>query len=175
MKKLLILTALLVSPLLAVAGISINIGEPDYYGQLQIGNERPQLLFADPIIIHRGPGRYPPLYLRVPDYQARNWAAYCYRYNACGRPVYFVNDYWYRNTYAPRYRHHHHRDYHRDYDRRYDRHDNGHHYGHDKRHREERSNHRDHRPERSAPDNRGNHNQNRGNHDSRLNKFYDAR
>jgi hypothetical protein len=109
MKKLLISLALLTAPLLAVAGISINIGEPNYYGQIQIGNERPQLLYAQPVIVQPSRVQYPPLYLRVPPDQTspRKWRSYCGRYNACGRPVYFVNDNWYRNTYAPQYRHRH--------------------------------------------------------------------
>ena len=45
-----------------------------------------------------------PLYLRVPPGHARDWRRYCGRYDACGAPVYFVQDTWYRNVYAPRYR-----------------------------------------------------------------------
>lgn len=188
MKKILLSLALLASPLLAIAGISINIGEPDYYGQLQIGNERPPLLFAEPIIIEGRAGRYPPLYLRVPDFEARHWARFCYKYSACGRPVYFVNDNWYRNTYVPRYRHDHARP---DYGRRYDRHDNGNHYGHDKRgHRDNRGGYpaergvpadRGYPADRGVPADRGHPADrgvpagNRGQHDKRLDKFYDAR
>jgi hypothetical protein len=45
-----------------------------------------------------------PVYLRVPEGHRRHWSRHCNRYNACGRQVYFVQDGWYQNTYAPRYR-----------------------------------------------------------------------
>ena len=32
----------------------------------------------------------PPLYLHVPPGHAKKWSKHCGRYNACGRPVYFV-------------------------------------------------------------------------------------
>jgi hypothetical protein len=122
------LIALIASPLISSAqtrvGVSIGIGQPGYYGQLEIGNVAPPpLMYAQPMIIQPAPVGviYPPLYLRVPSGHYRNWRHYCGRYNACGRPVYFVQDNWYRNTYAPRYRNEHNghgRDEHRRDDRR---------------------------------------------------------
>ncbi|HEX6592681.1 MAG TPA: hypothetical protein VF050_11840, partial [Moraxellaceae bacterium] len=50
---------------------------------------------------------YEPVYLHVPPGQAKKWSNYCGRYNACGRPVYFVRDDWYNNTYVPAYRERH--------------------------------------------------------------------
>ena len=47
---------------------------------------------------------YQPVYLRVPPGHEKNWRKHCQRYNACGRPVYFVQDTWYTNVYAPQYR-----------------------------------------------------------------------
>jgi hypothetical protein len=35
---------------------------------------------------------------------AQNWRKHCRKYNACGRPVYFVQDNWYNDVYVPRYR-----------------------------------------------------------------------
>jgi hypothetical protein len=104
MKKFLISLALFAAPLLAVAGISITIGEPDYYGVINIGNMRPQLLYPEPIIIQRGSANYAPLYLRVPPGHAKHWSKHCAEYNACGRQVYFVSDSWYQNDFAPQYR-----------------------------------------------------------------------
>ena len=37
-----------------------------------------------------GPSRLEPVYLYVPAGQVRRWSRYCDRYDACGRPVYFV-------------------------------------------------------------------------------------
>jgi hypothetical protein len=45
-----------------------------------------------------------PVYLHVPPGHAKNWSKHCYRYDACGRPVYFVQDRWYNEVYVPRYR-----------------------------------------------------------------------
>ena len=79
------------------------IGDPGYYGQLDVRNMRPRLTSSQPTLVQH---RYPnlaPIYLRVPPGHARNWAKHCDEYNACTRPVYFVQDDWYRNEYAPRY------------------------------------------------------------------------
>jgi len=57
------------------------------------------------VVIYPVPGVvYEPLYLRVPPGHAKSWKRYCGRYDACGRPVYFVQDNWYRNQYIPAYR-----------------------------------------------------------------------
>jgi len=131
MKKLIVALALTIAaataaPASADVGISIRMGEPGFYGQLDIGDRyygRPRLIYSEPVVIERR-YRYPsPIYLVVPPGHARHWKSYCGRYNACGRPVYFVRDDWYRNVYAPRYREQHARDW-RD-DRRDDRHDRG--------------------------------------------------
>jgi len=88
----------------ADVGVSINIGDPHFYGRIDIGNfPRPVLMYPQPVVIQPGGGRE-PLYLRVPPGHAKNWRKHCARYNACGYPVYFVQDNWYRNVYAPRYR-----------------------------------------------------------------------
>jgi hypothetical protein len=91
----------------ADVGISVQIGEPGFYGQLDIGRfPAPQVVYSRPIVIERIPHGVTraPIYLRVPPGHQKNWRRYCGRYNACGQPVYFVRDTWYRNDYAPRYR-----------------------------------------------------------------------
>jgi hypothetical protein len=91
-------------------GISINIGEPGFYGRLDIGDfPQPQLIYTQPLIIERadGYGSRQPVYLRVPPGHERHWREHCHQYNACGQPVYFVRDNWYQQTYAPHYREHH--------------------------------------------------------------------
>jgi len=92
------------------AGVSISIGEPGFYGRLDIGGyPAPRLIHPDPVIVHRVKTWYPPIYLRVPPGHIKNWYRYCDRYGACGRPVYFIDDGWYNDVYAPRYRSHHYR------------------------------------------------------------------
>lgn len=86
------------------AGVSISIGEPGFYGRVDIGGfPAPRFIYPEPIIVHRINTWYPPIYLRVPPEHHRHWYKYCGRYNACGRPVYFIDDGWYRDVYMPRY------------------------------------------------------------------------
>lgn len=90
------------------AGVSISIGEPGFYGRLDIGGyPAPRLIYPDPVIVHRVKTWYPPIYLRVPPGHMKQWYRYCDRYGACGRPVYFIDDGWYNEVYVPRYRSHH--------------------------------------------------------------------
>jgi hypothetical protein len=86
-------------------GISVNVGDPNYYGSIDIGNyPPPQLVYPTPVIVQPAVGiAVGPLYLHVPIEHSRNWRRYCAIYHACGRPVYFVHDSWYRQVYAPRY------------------------------------------------------------------------
>ncbi len=106
----------------ANAGVSISVGEPGFYGRIDIGNfPAPRLVREQPIIVRPVKVWYPPIYLRVPPGHIKKWHRYCDRYNACGRPVYFIDDYWYRDVYVPRYRKiHHDRDtYHRSSPKKY--------------------------------------------------------
>jgi hypothetical protein len=104
-----LIAALLVSAAggaMAQVGVDIHIGAPSYYGNIDLGNYGPPpVLYRQPIIIERDT-RYvgQPMYLRVPPGHAKKWSKHCAAYNACGRPVYFVQDSWYNNTYAPNYR-----------------------------------------------------------------------
>jgi hypothetical protein len=93
----------------ANVGVSISVGEPGFYGRLDIGNyPPPQLVYAQPVVIQ--PVRsvvYEPVYLRVPPGHAKDWRKHCHQYDACSRPAYFVQDRWYSDVYAPRYRENH--------------------------------------------------------------------
>lgn len=104
------------SPVLAAdVGVSVSIGQPGFYGTIDIGSfPRPQVVYAEPVVIHAVPsGRVmQPVYMHVPPGHAKKWSKYCGSYNACGRPVYFVQDNWYNNTYVPKYREKHGRDKH---------------------------------------------------------------
>lgn len=94
---------------MAQVGVSISIGEPGFYGQIDLGDyPPPSLIYSRPVVIARGPVYDDmPIYLRVPYAHYRDWRHYCGRYDACGRPVYFVRDSWYKGVYVPRYREHH--------------------------------------------------------------------
>lgn len=67
---------------------------PGVYGRVDIGSAPPPpLIYAQPLIIYRTPVmvQQPPLYLHVPPGHAKKWSKHCATYNACSRPVYFVN------------------------------------------------------------------------------------
>lgn len=110
MKSVLIAAALLAATLATTAlaadvGVSISVGQPGFYGRLDLGDlPPPQVIHPRPIIIERGvPMDRPPIYLRVPHNHRKNWKRYCHRYNACGEQVIFVRDDWYNHEYVPRY------------------------------------------------------------------------
>jgi hypothetical protein len=102
-----VLFGICASPVIAGdVGVSINIGEPGFYGRLDIGNfPQPQLIYPQPVVIQRAPEfvSAPPIYLHVPPGHEKHWSKHCAQYNACGRPVYFVRDDWYNKEYVPRY------------------------------------------------------------------------
>jgi hypothetical protein len=85
-------------------GVSVTIGQPGFYGQIDVGGfPRPALLYPQPVMIERVPVVRPPIYLRVPPGHAKHWERHCYEYNACGEQVYFVRDDWYTREYVPHY------------------------------------------------------------------------
>lgn len=110
------LAAVLSAPAMAAdVGVSVTIGQPGFYGHIDIGDfPAPALIYPQPVIIQPVPVAGPPLYLRVPPGHYKHWGKHCAEYNACNRHVYFVQDNWYNNVYAPRYReryeHEHHGD-----------------------------------------------------------------
>src|SRR5574343_106178 len=134
----------------ADVGVSVSIGQPGFYGRIDIGGyPPPALLYPEPVMIQAVPYGRPPLYLRVPPGHAKQWHKYCYRYHACGERVYFVRDEWYQQEYAPVYRERHYG--HRDYDRRdYERRD----YREERRH-EVRQERRDERRDNRHDEDRG--------------------
>jgi len=92
----------------ADVGVSISVGQPGFYGQIDIGNiPRPPVVYAQPVVIAPSPAYVSaqPIYLHVPPGHEKHWDKHCGEYHACGRPVYFVRDEWYNNEYAPNHRH----------------------------------------------------------------------
>jgi hypothetical protein len=106
---LVFMTASVVTPSLAAdVGVSISVGQPGFYGHIEIGDyPQPRLIFAEPVIIHRVGVMPGPAYFHVPPGHAKDWAKHCARYDACGRPVYFVEDSWYNDVYVPQYQERH--------------------------------------------------------------------
>lgn len=143
MKRLLIAATVLAATLSGQAsaadvGVSVSIGQPGFYGRIDIGDyPRPALIYPQPLMIEAVPYDRPPVYLRVPPGHAKQWGKYCRKYGACGERVYFVRDDWYRHEYVPRYRERHggyrdgDRHHHEGRDRHHDRHDRHEGRGHD--------------------------------------------
>jgi hypothetical protein len=95
------------APVLAAdVGVSVSIGQPGFYGRVDIGNVPPPVVvYPQPVVIQQAPQVVvrQPIYLRVPPTHSRDWRRYCARYAACNQPVYFVSDGWYRDVYVPAY------------------------------------------------------------------------
>ena len=89
-------------------GVSISIGQPGFYGQIDIGGyPPPRILYEEPRVMYRSAMNRAPIYLNVPPGHAKNWRKHCREYNACGERVYFVQNDWYDREYAPRYQQQH--------------------------------------------------------------------
>ena len=124
------LAAVAAPAIAADVGMSLSIGQPGFYGRINIGDfPQPRLIYQQPRVLYHAAMHRPPIYLHVPPGHAKNWRKHCREYNACNERVYFVQDNWYSREYVPRYQERHgnrqdRRDERRD-DRRDDRHDNG--------------------------------------------------
>lgn len=148
MKRFLIMAAVAASTLTtptfaADVGVSVSIGQPGFYGQLNIGGyPPPQVIYRQPRMVEVVPISRPPMYLRVPPRHSRHWNRYCHEYRACGERVYFVQDGWYNREYVPRYREQHYRG--------------------GEQYREQRDNYRDERRSDRRGDNRNDRGEDRG-------------
>lgn len=92
-------SALFTAPAQAAdVGVSISISQPGVYGRIDIGRfPQPVLVQPRPIVIHAPRVAVEPVYLWVPPGHQKNWRKYCSKYQACGVPVYFVQEGWYQD------------------------------------------------------------------------------
>ncbi|KQY81655.1 hypothetical protein [Pelomonas sp. Root1444] len=82
-------------------GVSVQVGQPGFYGRIDIGNVAPPpVVVAQPVWVQRRPVHVEPVYMRIPPGHQKNWAKHCAKYNACGVPVYFVREDWYQERYS---------------------------------------------------------------------------
>lgn len=83
----------------ADVGVSIAISQPGVYGRIDIGRfPQPAVVVAQPVIIGRPVvAAREPVYLWVPPGHQKKWSKHCAQYDACGVPVYFVQEQWYRD------------------------------------------------------------------------------
>ena len=87
-------------------GVGITIREPGVYGRIELGSyPPPPVLYPQPVLIARPAVvvQPPPLYLYVPPGHAKNWGKHCGCYNACARPVYFVQEQWVQERYEEKH------------------------------------------------------------------------
>jgi len=102
------LTTVSYAALAADVGVSISVGQPGFYGRIDIGNMPPPvLMYPQPVVIQPVRTVQPippqPVYLNVPPGHAKDWGKHCHKYNACAQPVYFVKNDWYNTVYVPQY------------------------------------------------------------------------
>lgn len=82
-------------------GVSVQIGQPGFYGRIDIGNTvPPPVVVAQPVWVQRRPVHVEPVYMRIPPGHQKHWEKHCAQYNACGVPVYFVREDWYQERYS---------------------------------------------------------------------------
>ena len=101
------MAAVTVPAIAADVGVSVQVGQPGFYGRIDIGNfPQPQVIYRQPVLIQPVPVGVvrQPIYMRVPPGHAKHWSKHCREYNACSQPVYFVQERWYNEEYAPHYR-----------------------------------------------------------------------
>ena len=81
-------------------GVTVHVSQPGVYGRIDLGRvPPPAVVYAQPIVVQPPPrvvAAPQPVYLWVPPGHQKHWGKHCGRYNACGVPVYFVQDRWYR-------------------------------------------------------------------------------
>jgi hypothetical protein len=105
-------------------GASVQISPPGVYGRIEVGGF-PQILpppqvvvLPQPVIVTRPVylvQRPPqPIYAWVPPGHRKHWDKHCYRYRACGQPVYLVPDDGYGRRRQGRHDDGHHHRKHRD-------------------------------------------------------------
>ena len=90
----------------ADVGVSVSIGQPGFYGRIDIGDypyPQPRVIYRQPRVIERVYVEREPIYMRVPPGHAKHWDKHCHEYHACGERVYFVQDSWYEDDFAPYY------------------------------------------------------------------------
>jgi len=117
-------------------GVSVAVSQPGVYGRIDIGNvpQPPAVVYTQPVVI--APPQHvvvqpQPIYLHVPPGHSKHWSKHCHKYNACGQPVYFVQEHWVRERYDVYVHEHHDHDKHHDHDDdRDDDHGHGHGHGH---------------------------------------------
>lgn len=107
MKPLFIAAVLAVAAFPALAAdarVSINIGQPGFYGPIDIGGlPPPKLIYSAPRALYQSALQRPPIYMNVPPGHAKDWRKHCRHYNACGERVYFVQNSWYEREYVPHF------------------------------------------------------------------------
>jgi hypothetical protein len=85
-------------------GVGVTIRQPGVYGRIEIGTNAPPppVIYRQPVVIAQPAVivAQPPMYLYVPPGHAKKWRKHCYKYDACGRQVYFVREEWVQTQYA---------------------------------------------------------------------------
>lgn len=101
----LVAAAAVLPAMAADVGVTVSVSQPGVYGRVDIGRfPQPQVFVAQPVVVQAP--RYvvqrpDPVYMWVPPGHRKNWRKHCGKYEACGVPVYFVQDQWYERKVKP--------------------------------------------------------------------------
>jgi len=72
----------------ADVGVSVSIGQPGFYGNVNIGSFYPPVVYAHPVVVRPVPVVVArPVYVHVPPSHVKHWQRY---HN--GHPVYYRHD-----------------------------------------------------------------------------------
>jgi hypothetical protein len=108
MRKFFVLALMACVPAMAAdVSVAVTVGDPRFFGRIEIDSfPQPRLIFPKPVVVQVIPVGVvrAPLYLRVPPGHEKHWNKHCAEYNACGAPVYFIEDGWYNTVYVPEYK-----------------------------------------------------------------------
>lgn len=89
--------------------VNLNFGDVGYFGVIPpMSGYTPRVWNTNPVVaVGAAIAGVAAIYLNVPNAHRKDWKRYCGQYNACDKPVHFVQGNWYRQVYAPQYRKNH--------------------------------------------------------------------
>jgi len=87
----------------AGAAFAGPFAESNFFGRVDLGTlPRPEVVNTQPVLVQAAAGSAAqPIYMHVRPAHIERWSSHCQTYGACGTPVHFVTETWYRQVYLP--------------------------------------------------------------------------
>ncbi len=104
MKQTMWALAAMMAAVMAAGVASAKDTDPGIYGAIDVSRfPKPATLNSRPVTATAPAkrGKAQPIYVHVTAGEARHWHGTCQTYDACGVPVYFVTEGWFRSVYLP--------------------------------------------------------------------------